>query len=106
MSLTHRLYISIPSLFCTVVLAQTTQPPATTAIAAVPRLVRINSAFHPANGSVASAVESAVLSIYVAETGGSALWQETQNVPVDSDGHYSLLLGSTRNEGLPIELFA
>ena len=25
---------------------------------------------------------------------------------VDADGHYSLLLGSSRNEGVPVELFA
>src|SRR6202049_1407634 len=38
--------------------------------------------------------------------GGTALWQETQNLSVDSDGHYSVLLGATRTEGLPLELFA
>src|SRR3984893_12892084 len=85
--------------------AQSTQP-TTTTMTAVPRLVRVNSGFHPANGSAPAALESATLAIYAEETGGTALWQETQNVSVDSDGHYSVLLGSTRNEGLPLELFA
>src|ERR1700680_2652945 len=85
--------------------AQPTQP-TTTTMTAVPRLVRVSSSFHPANGSAPAAVESATLAIYAEETGGTALWQETQNVSIDSDGHYSVLLGSTRNEGLPLELFA
>src|SRR5690348_1912168 len=104
MPLKHRFGIPVLSLFCsTALLAQTTPPTATTT---VPRLVRINSSFHPANGSAASTIESAVLTIYPSETGGTSLWQETQNIAVDSDGHYSALLGSTRNEGLPVELFA
>ena len=93
-------------LFCATVLhAQPTQP-ATTSLTAVPKLVRVSSSFHPVNGSAPAAVESVTLSIYAEEAGGTALWQETQNVSVESDGHYSVLLGSTRYEGLSQELFA
>src|SRR3984893_4478060 len=84
--------------------AQSTQP-TTTTMTAVPRLVRVNSGFHPANGSAPAALESATLAIYAEEVGGTALWQETQNVSVDADGHYSVLLGATRNGGVPQELF-
>ena len=38
--------------------------------------------------------------------GGAPLWQETQTVVVDADGRYTLLLGATLPEGLPLELFA
>ena len=31
---------------------------------------------------------------------------ETQNVQADAGGHYSILLGSTKPDGLPSELFA
>jgi trimeric autotransporter adhesin len=89
-------------LFCVALQAQVKN----SATATVPRLVRINSFFHASNGSAASSTESAVFSVYAAEIGGSPLWQETQNVTIYPDGHYSLLLGSTRNEGLPMELFA
>ena len=34
------------------------------------------------------------------------LWQETQTVAVNPDGRFTLLLGSTRPEGLPLDLFA
>jgi hypothetical protein len=33
------------------------------------------------------------------------LWQEVQNVVVDPDGHYTVLLGAARSEGLPDGLF-
>ena len=103
MYLTNGFRVAAFSFFCTSLLSQTPQPITATG---VPRLVRVNSIFHPTNGSAASSVESVMLSIYASETGDAPLWQETQNVSIDNDGHYSLLLGSTHNEGLPIELFA
>ena len=104
MSSLSRASVALFCLFFTVGLfAQTVQSTATT-ITAVPHVVRISSSFHPANGSAAS-VESATLAIYAEENEGSPLWQETQNVPIDTDGHYTVLLGSTLNEGLPLELF-
>jgi len=72
----------------------------------VPRLLRINNTFHPANGLPAAPVESVTLSVYSEETGGTRLWQETQNVNVDAEGHYSALMGSTLNSGVPMDLFS
>jgi hypothetical protein len=43
--------------------------------------------------------------IYQQQDGGAPIWLETQNVTTDSTGRYSVLLGSTRNEGVPAELF-
>jgi trimeric autotransporter adhesin len=80
---------------------QSQAPPSTT----VPHLVRISNTFHPADGQPAAPVEGVTLSIYREEREGAALWQETQNVSVDSEGRYSLLLGTTQNDGLPLELF-
>src|SRR5262252_2186711 len=37
--------------------------------------------------------------------GGAPLWLETQNVTVDLTGHYTVLLGSTKSEGIPVDLF-
>jgi len=71
----------------------------------VPRLLRVNGSFHPANGSPAGATESVTLSIYRDEQGGTPLWQEIQNVAIDSEGHYTALLGSTLNDGVPVVLF-
>jgi hypothetical protein len=43
--------------------------------------------------------------LYAEQTGGAPLWLETQNVRADANGHYSVLLGSTKPDGLPAELF-
>jgi len=81
--------------------AQQSQPTAT-----VPKLVRFSGSFHPFNGTPAQPVESVTLSVYSQQTGGNALWQETQNVAVDGEGKYSVLMGATQNDGVPLELFA
>ena len=75
-------------------------------VTSVPRIVRVTSTFHPADGKPPAAVETMTLSIYAEETGGVPLWQETQTVSVNPDGRFTLLLGSTRPEGLPLDLFA
>src|ERR1039457_827663 len=81
------------------------QAPTTTPLTTVPRLVRISNSFHPANGLTASPVEGVTLSIYREELGGVPLWQETQNVNVDTEGRYTALMGATLNDGMPLELF-
>src|SRR5262249_2630777 len=51
-------------------------------------------------------VESVTVAIYEQEQGGTPLWEETQQVLVDSNGRYSILLGAARPDGLPLDLFA
>jgi hypothetical protein len=43
--------------------------------------------------------------IYRQQDGGAPLWLETQNVTPDSTGHYTVLLGSTKADGVPADLF-
>jgi hypothetical protein len=43
---------------------------------------------------------------YKDRSGGTPLWMETQNVTLDMKGHYSVLLGSSKPDGLPTDLFA
>ncbi len=43
--------------------------------------------------------------LYQQEFGGVALWLETQNVEVDQDGRYKVLLGSQTIGGIPQDLF-
>ena len=82
-------------MLCAIVaLAQQPQP-----TAAVPKLVRFSGSFRPASGTPAQTMESVTLSVYRDQTGGDALWHEIQNVVVDADGHYSVLMGATQNEG-------
>jgi len=46
-----------------------------------------------------------MFSLYAEQQGGSALWTELQNVTLDANGQYTVLLGSQHSEGVPAELF-
>lgn len=58
------------------------------------------------SASVPTNVVGVTFSLYSQQTGGAALWSEVQNVRVDGTGHYTVQLGSTQAEGLPVELFS
>ena len=90
--------------------AQTASASATTTSisdnATVPRLIRFSGVAHDENGKPLGGVVGITFSFYAEETGGAALWMETQNVRADAGGHYSVLLGAAEPNGLPAELFA
>jgi hypothetical protein len=71
----------------------------------VPRLVRFNGNIKDTEGNPLTGVITATFSFYSEQTGGAALWQETQNLTTDSSGQYLALLGSTQPQGLPMGLF-
>jgi hypothetical protein len=75
-------------LFCSVMNAQQTSS------AVVPRLVNF------------SGIAGATFAIYKEETGGSPLWLETQNIQADAKGNYTIQLGATKPDGLPLDLFS
>jgi hypothetical protein len=79
------------------------QNPGTTT---VPQLVRIAGSFHAKDPQRVAGLLGATFSVYREQEGGAPLWSETQNVEVEAQGSYSVVLGSTKNEGLPAELFA
>ena len=71
----------------------------------VPALVQFNGSVSDLNGRALSGVRGVTFHLYADAEGGAPLWMETQNVQVDSRGHYTVMLGSTTSEGLPKELF-
>src|SRR5712692_7106657 len=73
---------------------------------AVPRLIKLAGTLKDAQGKPLSNTVGVTFAIYKEQEGGAALWLETQNVQLDEQGHYSVLLGATKNEGLPLELFS
>jgi trimeric autotransporter adhesin len=82
-------------------LAQTsTQTPS-----ALPRLVRFGGTAKDLNGNALTGIVGITFALYSEQTGGASLWLETQNVTADGTGHYIALLGSTKPEGLPADLF-
>ena len=56
-------------------------------------MIRVAGTFVPANGLPAAPVETITLTIYTDATSDTPLWQETQNVAIDADAGYALLLG-------------
>jgi trimeric autotransporter adhesin len=77
----------------------------TQATSALPRLVRFNGTAKDLNGNPLAGVVGVTFSLYSEQTGGAPLWLETQNMTADNNGRYTVLLGSTKPDGLPPELF-
>jgi hypothetical protein len=76
------------------------------AVAAVPRLVKYSGTVRDARGEPLGSVAVRLsFAVYEEQTGGAALWAETQVAELDEQGQYSVLLGATRTDGLPVELF-
>jgi hypothetical protein len=72
----------------------------------VPRLIKFSGVFQPADGQPPASMEVVTLSIYAEQQGGVALWQEIQTVAVDTTGRFTVLLGASHPDGLPLEVFA
>ena len=88
--------------------AQVREPNATESLssAVVPRLIRIRGTVRDEAGKALSGRVAITFSLYKDQDRPDAVWQETQNVQLDSLGHFSTLLGSTSEEGLPLEMFS
>src|SRR5271169_4619120 len=72
---------------------------------ALPRLVRFAGTVKDLNGNPLTGIVGITFAFYSEKTGGAPLWIESQNATADSTGQYTALLGSTKPEGLPAELF-
>jgi hypothetical protein len=79
--------------------------PAAKTTTAVPRLVKFGGTLTDAGGKPLSGVVGVTFALYQEPEGGAAIWMETQNVQASANGEYSVLLGATRNEGIPAEAF-
>jgi hypothetical protein len=82
-------------------------PAQRTSTTAVPNLINYSGTLHPSSGLAAPGSSVGVtFAIYRQQDAGAPIWLETENVTPDSTGHYSVLLGSTRVEGIPADLFS
>ncbi|MGH9862623.1 MAG: hypothetical protein ACRD35_04290 [Candidatus Acidiferrales bacterium] len=82
------------------------EEPGPVAEAAVLRLIRFSGVLREAHGPQGTGVLGITFALYKEQSGGAPLWLETQNVELSADGRYTVLLGSTHNDGLPLEIFA
>jgi trimeric autotransporter adhesin len=67
----------------------------------IPNVIRISGVLTDGSGTF-----GATFSLYKDQEGGSPLWLETQTVAADASGHYSALLGFTKTDGIPLDIFA
>jgi hypothetical protein len=96
----------VVSLFCFLANAQEASQTSPLASPVVPRLVNFSGRATDTQGKTISGIAGATFAIYKEESGGSALWLETQNIQADAKGSYTVRLGSTRPDGLPLDLFS
>ena len=94
-------FLSLSLSLAQLTVAQTTAETASS----LPRLVRFGGTVKDLNGNPLTGVVGITFALYSEQTGGAALWIETQNVTADSNGHYVALLGTTTAGGLPAEIF-
>jgi hypothetical protein len=73
--------------------------------AQVPRLVRFSGTATIIGSTAPGGVVGVTFSLYAEQNGGAPLWSEVQNVQVDKIGRYTVMLGSSQADGLPLELF-
>jgi len=83
----------------------------------VPRLIKFSGEINPQVTQITPTKESESakdqsampvtlsFSLYELQEGGSPLWSESQRVQLDDQGRYSVLLGATQPDGLPLDLF-
>jgi hypothetical protein len=73
--------------------------------APVPNLVNFAGTLKDSIGHPIQSVTGVTFSLYSQQEGGVPLWLETQTVQADGKGNYTVQLGATKAEGLPLELF-
>src|SRR5580698_1818844 len=89
-------------LFCSLVGAQSTN---STQSPVVPQLVNFSGKAVDVRGKPVTGIVGITFSIYNAQEGDAPLWVETQNIQPDGKGNYTVQLGATTSEGLPLDVF-
>ena len=72
----------------------------------VPQLMKFAGRLSDLNGKPLTGTVGVTFALYKDPQGGAPLWLETQNVRADSNGRYSVMLGSTTAQGLPADVFS
>jgi hypothetical protein len=81
-------------------------PVPSSSAADVPRLIKFSGTLLDAQDRPMAGPVGVTFALHAQQTGGAALWLETQNVKPDASGGYTVLLGANSANGVPAELFA
>jgi len=96
------LAIAHPSLL----FAQSESVSSSGATASIPHLIRFSGRLNDGRGWPITTPVNVVFAIYSEPEGeGAPLWRETQQISPNSQGGYTVLLGSASPAGIPIEVF-
>jgi trimeric autotransporter adhesin len=68
-------------------------------------MIRFSGIAKDETGKPMLSVLGVTFALYKDEQGGASLWVETQNVQADANGNYTVMLGATKPDGLPVDLF-
>ena len=71
----------------------------------VPRVVKLRGVLTDSGGKPLSGEVQVIFALYKHETDQEPLWTETQRLEADQQGGYRALLGATKTDGTPAELF-
>ncbi|MGA3026870.1 MAG: tail fiber domain-containing protein [Bryobacteraceae bacterium] len=71
----------------------------------VPRLVSFSGVLRDQTGQPRTGPLALTFAIYPDQESQTPFWQETQSVTLDEQGRYSVQLGSTQPDGIPVDLF-
>jgi len=82
-----------------------TIPQTNAASVQVPRLIRFSATAKDETGAARTGLLGMTFALYKEQQGGAPLWLETQTVRADGAGYYTVMLGNSKPEGLPVELF-
>jgi hypothetical protein len=72
----------------------------------VPLVIRFSGHIHDLNDKPIVGLNGVTFALYKEETGGAPLWLEVQNVTLDGQGRFTVLLGSSNPQGIPTDLFS
>ena len=68
--------------------------------------IKFSGTLKNSSGEPRTGIAGITFAFYPEQSGGAPLWLETQNVTLDGQGNYTALIGATKAEGLPLELFS
>lgn len=98
-------FLCIANLLVSTALLCPAQDAPTVSPTGIPRLVGFSGSISDPDGNPHTGDVTTIFAIYRESTGGAPLWQETQSIKLDAQGHYNVSLGVTQAEGLPLGLF-
>jgi len=72
----------------------------------IPLVVKFTGSLRGLQGQSTPAPVGVTFALYKDQAGGAPLWIETQNVLLDSQGRFTVLLGASSGKGIPPNIFA